>query len=78
MSVNSELTSGTQPGARGADGSAGRTEFRAVLKEVVKCVRQNLDAPGLTPLASEQLMSWFGNITLEDLQTVIRELDEEG
>lgn len=55
-----------------------RTEFRAVLKEVVKCVRQNLDAPGLTPLASEQLMSWFGNITLEDLQTVIRELDEEG
>ncbi len=55
-----------------------RTEFRAVLKEVVKCVRQNLDAPGLTPLAPEQLMSWFQNITLEDLQTVIRELAAEG
>ncbi|MGA7458986.1 MAG: hypothetical protein WBW69_02080 [Candidatus Korobacteraceae bacterium] len=55
-----------------------RTEFRAVLKEVVKCVRQNLDVPGLTPLAPEQLMSWFQNITLEDLQTVVRELAAEG
>jgi hypothetical protein len=55
-----------------------RTEFRAVLKEVVKCVRQNLEVPGLKPLDPEQLMSWFGNITLEDLQAVARELDNDG
>ncbi len=54
-----------------------RTEFRAILKEVVKCVRQNLDAPGLKPLAPDQLLLWFRNITLEDLQTVARELDGE-
>lgn len=53
-----------------------RTEFRAVLKEVVKCIRQNLDVPGLKPLHAEQLMSWFQNITLEDLQIVARELDD--
>jgi len=52
-----------------------RTEFRGVLKEVVKCVRQNLDVPGLKPLAPEQLMQWFQNITLEDLRVVARELD---
>ncbi len=55
-----------------------RTEFRAVLQEVVKCVRQNLDVPGLKPLAPEQLMSWFRNITLEDLQAVARAIDNEG
>ena len=52
-----------------------RTEFRGVLKEVVNCVRQNLDVPGLKPLAPEQLMQWFQNITLEDLRVVARELD---
>ena len=55
-----------------------RTEFRAVLQEVVKCLRQNLDLPGLKPLAAEQLMHWFQNITLEDLQAVARELDRQG
>jgi len=55
-----------------------RTEFRAVLKEVVKCLRQNLDVPKLKPLAPEQLMQWLQNITLEDLQAVVRELDSEG
>ena len=54
-----------------------RTEFRAVLKEAVKCIRQNLDLPGLKPLAPEQLMQWFQSITLEDLETVARELDSE-
>lgn len=52
-----------------------RTEFRAVLKEVVKCIRQNLEVPGLKPLAPEQLMVWFQSITVEDLQAVARELD---
>jgi len=52
-----------------------RTEFRKVLKDVVKCVRQNLDAPGLTPLNAEQILFWFQNVTMDDVQIVIRELD---
>jgi hypothetical protein len=54
-----------------------RAEFRVVLKEVVKCVRQNLDAPGLSALTPEQLISWFQNITLEDIRTVVREIEDE-
>jgi hypothetical protein len=67
---------------RPRDGEMGplvdRTEFRAILKEVVKCVRQHLDVPGLRPLDPHQLASWFGNITLEDLQCVVQEIDREG
>ena len=54
-----------------------RTEFRSVLKEVVKCLRQNLDVPGIAPLTPELIMSWFSNVRLEDLQTVTREIDRE-
>ncbi len=52
-----------------------RTEFRAVLKEVVKCIRAHLDAPGLTPLTAEQIMFWFQNVTIEDLRIVLQEID---
>jgi len=54
-----------------------RTEFRAVLKEVVKCIRQHLDAPALTPLSPEQIMFWVQNVTLEDLQIVTQEIDAD-
>ena len=54
-----------------------RTEFRKVLKEIVKCLRQNLDVAGVTALTPEQMMSWFQNVTLQDLQTVTREIDRE-
>jgi hypothetical protein len=54
-----------------------RREFRNVLKEVVKCVRTNLDAPGLTALNAEQVMFWLGNISLEDVQIVTMEIDRE-
>ncbi len=54
-----------------------RTEFRAVLKEVVNCIRKNLDRPGLTPLTAEQIMFWFQNVTLEDVQVITRELDAD-
>lgn len=54
-----------------------RTEFRAVLKEVVKCLRQNLDVPGITPLDPEQVMQWLQQVKLEDLLEVARELDAE-
>ena len=54
-----------------------RTEFRAVLKEVVNCVREHLDAPGITPLNPEQIMFWLQNVTLEDLEIVVQEIDAD-
>lgn len=55
-----------------------RTQFRAVLKELVKCLRQNLDVPGVKPLAAEQILFWLQNVTLEDLRAVMQDLDSEG
>ena len=52
-----------------------RTEFRKVVKEVVKCLRENLDRPGLARLTADQIMFWMRNVTLEDLESVIREID---
>lgn len=54
-----------------------RNEFRAVLKGVVRCLRSELDAPGLAPLTSEELLFWFRNITLEDIEKVNAELAGE-
>ncbi len=48
-----------------------------MVKEVVKCIRQHLDAPGLTPLSPEQIMFWLQNVTLEDLQIVTQEIDAD-
>lgn len=55
-----------------------RTEFLRVVKEIVKCLRQNLDQHGVAPLTAEQVMFWMQNITLEDLQLVTREIEAEG
>jgi hypothetical protein len=52
-----------------------RTEFRAVLKEIVKCLRQNLDVPGVAPLGVDQILFWLGNVTREDMEAILRELD---
>ena len=45
-----------------------RTEFRKVVKELVKCLRNNLDRPGLAHLTADQIMFWMRNVTLEDLE----------
>jgi hypothetical protein len=55
-----------------------RTEFRKVVKEVAKCLRQNLDQPGVAPLTAAQIMFWMQNVTLEDLEAAIREIESEG
>lgn len=55
-----------------------RTEFRKVVKEVTKCLRQNLDQPGVARLTAEQVMFWMQNVTLDDLEAVMRELESEG
>ena len=57
---------------------ADRTEFRKVLKQMLGCLHENLDRPGLTPLTPEQIMFWMQNITLEDIQIVAAELDADG
>jgi hypothetical protein len=54
-----------------------RTEFRAVLKEIVKCLHQHLDVAGIAPLTPEQIMFWLQNVSLGDLRAVAREIDAE-
>lgn len=54
-----------------------RTEFVRVLKEIVKCLRQNLDPQGVSPLTPEQVMFWMQNVTLEDLELVVRDIQAE-
>ncbi len=54
-----------------------RKEFRQVVKEIVKCLRQNLDRPGLSPLTPEQVMFWLQSITPEDLHVVMREIEAD-
>jgi hypothetical protein len=43
----------------------------------VKCIRSHLDAPGLTSLNEEQILFWFRNVTLEDLQIVLRQIEAD-
>ncbi len=52
-----------------------RTEFRKVVTEVVKCLRQNLDRPGLAPLNADQIMFWLQNVTYDDLRAATEEID---
>ncbi|HSY11963.1 MAG TPA: hypothetical protein VK976_07215 [Verrucomicrobiae bacterium] len=54
-----------------------RTEFRGVLKELIKCLRQNLDKPGITALSPEQIMFWLQTVTMDDIKVVIGELEAE-
>jgi hypothetical protein len=55
-----------------------RTEFRKVVKQMVRCLHENLERPGITPLTPEQIVFWMQNITLEDIQVVAAELDADG
>ena len=54
-----------------------RTEFRKVVKQIVHCLLENLDRPGLAPLTPEQIMFWIQNIGLEDIQTVVAEINSD-
>lgn len=54
-----------------------RSEFRSVLKSVVRCLRGELSAPGLAPLNAEEILFWFQNITMEDIEAVNKEIDVE-
>jgi hypothetical protein len=54
-----------------------RSEFRTILKSVVRCLRGELNAPGLAPLNAEEIQFWFRNITMEDIEAVNKEIDSE-
>ena len=54
-----------------------RREFRVVLKSVVRSLRGELNAPGLTPLSAEEILFWFRNITQEDIEAVNQDIDAE-
>jgi hypothetical protein len=54
-----------------------RSEFRKVVKEIVKCLRQNLDQPGVAALTAEQVMFWLQNVTFQDLEIVTREIEAD-
>lgn len=47
-----------------------RGEFRAVLRNVVSCLRSELNVPGVAPFSAEELRLWFQNITTEDIESV--------
>jgi hypothetical protein len=47
-----------------------RAEFRTVLREVIQCLRSQLDVPGVSPFQPEQLSDWFHEITPEDIEAV--------
>jgi len=47
-----------------------RGEFRAVLRQIVSCLRTELDVPGVAPFDAEELRQWLQNITTEDIQSV--------
>lgn len=52
-----------------------RTEFRKVVKEIVKCLHHNLERPGVAPLTPGQIVFWMQNITLEDIEIVTVEIE---
>ncbi len=47
-----------------------RSDFRAVLREVVHCLRGKLNVPGVSPFQPEELRDWFHNITVDDISSV--------
>jgi hypothetical protein len=55
-----------------------RVEFRGVLREVIRCLRSQLEVPGVTPFDAEDLRAWFRDITAEDIRAVWDEQHRDG
>ena len=47
-----------------------RAEFRTVLKQLIRCLRGQLNVPGVEPFNAEDLRAWFHDITVEDIRAV--------
>ncbi|HEU5401372.1 MAG TPA: hypothetical protein VFU86_08450 [Terriglobales bacterium] len=43
----------------------------------MRCLKGELNAPGLAPLTAEEILFWFRNITIEDIEAVNREIEAE-
>ncbi len=50
-----------------------RQEFREVLREIVHCLRGQLQVPGVSPFGPEELVAWFREISVEDIKSVWEE-----
>lgn len=49
-----------------------RVEFRTILKKILCCLDESLPTT-LTPLTSAQIQFWLREITLEDIEAVLKE-----
>ncbi len=54
-----------------------RMEFREVLRQVIHCLRKQLDVPGIAPYNPDELRTWFHNITAEDIRAVWEERNDD-
>ncbi len=52
-----------------------RVEFRAILKGMLACLRENLDKPTLPPLTPEEIHFWLHEVTIDDVRAVVAEMD---
>ena len=54
-----------------------RVEFRTILKKLITHLKESLDQPKLPPLTPEEIHFWLSEITMDDVQAVIAEIDKE-
>ncbi len=54
-----------------------RVEFRAILKDIVVCLREDLDKPTLLPLTSEEIHFWLHEVTMDDVRAVVAEIEAQ-
>jgi hypothetical protein len=54
-----------------------RVEFLVILSKVVSCLRASLDRPGVSPLTPEQIHFWLQQISIEDIETVVAEIEAQ-
>ncbi len=53
-----------------------RVEFRAILKGIVDCLRENLDKPHLPPLTPEEIHFWLHEVTIDDVRAVVGDSED--
>ncbi len=54
-----------------------RVEFRAILKDIVACLKGHLDKPHLPPLTPEEIHFWLHEVTIDDVRAVIGEIEPQ-
>jgi hypothetical protein len=54
-----------------------RVEFLVILKRVVSCLKDSLERPGVSPLTPEQIHFWLHQISIEDIETVVAEIEAQ-